>query len=205
MIEIGTKLQVSVEGTTTKHEAELVGLRNDEYLIIKMPEKVLYMGHKLVVRYIFKGRIYAFKSDVLTNIFDPDMLIFVKYPKDVQDKNLRAHCRRSCCLPVYVETGVHMLQAIVANLSSKGSLIVIDKETSKIKEGRLKAGDEVNVSLQFPGSEVVHSVGAVLRNVVSEKEVYKLGVEFMELKSKTEDALHNFLQVVSVLEKVESL
>jgi len=205
MIELGTKLQISVEGTTTKHEAKLVGLRKDHYLIIKMPEKVLYMGHKLVIRYIARGRIYAFKADVLANIFEPDLLIFAKFPTDIMDKNLRSHNRRPCCLPVYVDVGIHMQQAVVADISKKGAMVVIDKASTKIKKEKLVVGDTIKVSLQLPGDNTVHTIDAILRNVTSEDLVIKLGLEFMEMKKNTEEGITNFLQVISIMEKVENL
>ena len=203
MIELGAKLHISVDGTATKHEAVLVGIRNDEYMIVKMPEKVFYIGHKLVVRYIHKGRIYAFKAEVLANIFEPDLLVFIKIPKEIMDKNLRSHSRSSCSLPVYVEVGIHMLQAVVSDISPKGAMIIVDKVVSKIKEGRLRAGDEMQVSIQFAGSETIHNVDAAIRNVGTEKHVYRIGVEFVNMKPKTEETLNNYLQVVSVLEKTE--
>ena len=197
MIKIGTRLQVSLEGRDRKMESELVGLKKYHYFIVKLPENILYVGNKVVVRYMQGSKIYAFRSKVLANIFDPDILVFLHYPSTIEQQELRRSPRYPCSLPATAEIGYHVVQAVISDLSTLGAMLIVDKETSGLHESRLKTNTKITCSFYFPGSEQQYTFTGLLKNVMSRKHCLRVGLEFNEIGPEPRLLLTDYLDSIS--------
>ena len=98
-LNVGTPLQVEIEGITVRLNSICVGWLRDHYLIIKQPStgfgsiaSKLFNGNKITVRFINNGDIFAFQSEIMESSNSP-RLIFVTYPKLVVRHSLRGSRR----------------------------------------------------------------------------------------------------------------
>lgn len=196
MIKIGTRLQISIEGRDRKLDSELVGVKNNEYLIVKLPENILYMGHKLIVRYMHGSKIYAFRSTVLANIFEPDILVFLKFPHEIEGRDLRQTPRFPCSLPSNAEIGIHVVQAVISDISSVGAMLSVDKEHSGLRESRMKIGSKITLTTFLPGDESQHTLLGELKNVSSNKHLLRVGMAFTETDMRSQESLTNYIKAI---------
>ncbi len=113
-IELGTQLEIEIEGVPTRFKSSLVGIEHDEYLIIKEPEAALYeilrnklfRGNQIVVRYLCKGTLFGFRSQLVQATSTPIRLLFVEYPKTIEVYDLRSHERIDCFFPAKIKIKV---------------------------------------------------------------------------------------------------
>ena len=84
-VGLGSELTIQVEGIEERFKAVLVGMAPSEYLIVRMllPSKLrgqIDKGTFLVVRYIYMGNVYGFRSELLGSTMIPFKLTFLSYP-----------------------------------------------------------------------------------------------------------------------------
>ncbi len=113
-IELGTQLEIEIEGVPTRFKSSLVGIEPDEYLIIKAPEAALpdsiknklFRGNQIVVRYLCKGTLFGIQSQLVQVTSTPIRLLFVEYPKTIENYDLRSHERIDCFFPAKIKMGL---------------------------------------------------------------------------------------------------
>ena len=158
-IEPGTLLQIEIGGIKFRFKSELVGLQADEYLIIKTPlvpsdapfgmiKHKLFRGNDIIVRYLIGGMVYGFQSKLLGAISDPIKLLFLEYPKIVEQHDLRSHERVDCLLPGRLKFKDTELACLVLDISEKGCRCRIKNQKDK-KLPTIKIDDQVVLRVKF--------------------------------------------------------
>jgi len=98
-IELGFQLSIQVEETKERLTSYLVGILTNTYLIIKTPSIIgigdlLLKDSSIVVRYLYLGEVFGFRSTVLGSTTLPFKVIFLSYPKIIEkikrNKKVRA-------------------------------------------------------------------------------------------------------------------
>ncbi len=101
---IGIPLHVETEGVSIRTKSTSIGYFSDKYLVIKYPiasvstATMLKEGSRITVRYLDKGTVFAFQSDVIGIVSKPDVL-FISYPQRIEQHSLRSAGRVDCHLP----------------------------------------------------------------------------------------------------------
>ena len=80
LIRVGIPLQIHIGGTNNRLKSSLVGFEFGEYLVIKYPLRVvdtqtsrrLVPGEQILVRYLYKGTIYGFKTEIIAAFIQAD-------------------------------------------------------------------------------------------------------------------------------------
>ena len=88
MLEIGTPLQLDITGFRTRFKSKLVGVLPHEYLIVKAPQLDMYMGEpkhllpetEVVVRCLYRGNVFGFRSRLTRVISTPAQILMLQYP-----------------------------------------------------------------------------------------------------------------------------
>ena len=202
-MKIGATLKLQIGGTDARLTSELIGVEEDKYLIIRMPPipsvstvsnflSLLYKGNTVVVRYMHKGTLFGFKSCVYHFMVDPVKLIFLEYPKKVEDHNLRAHRRVNCYLPASVGVAGNTMEGAITDISREGCHFTVEK--SKVK-GRLilQVDKGIDISFQLPGVGKKLTIAAKQKTIKKDKNNINIGVEFINMDNKTEERLYDFL------------
>ena len=95
--------------TKEKHEiktiSKILGWSPPHFVLLQMPyiqgvPLEVSKNMPCVVRYVSEGNIYGFKTSVMKIQFDPQPLLFLKYPENIENVSLRKSERIQAHIPV---------------------------------------------------------------------------------------------------------
>ena len=203
-MNLSTTLRIHVDGSKARLASELIGIEEGKYLIIKMPpiysvaddSSLICKGNTVSVRYMHKGSIFGFQSNIIDVIYNPAKLIFLEYPKIVKDYDLRVFTRIDCLLPAKVIISDRTIDGSITNISREGCQFVT--KTSKIENntGLMETNNEISLSFQLPGVEKELSVTAKHQTISKDKNNVIIGAKFVGIDGEIKEKIYNFLSVV---------
>ena len=184
-LDIGTRLRIEIPGVHIILESNLVGMEEGDYLIIRAPSPVnaiknkLYVGNDMVIKYFYRGSVFAFQTRLLEMISKPVKLLFLEYPKFVESHEIRAHKRVSCFIPADVVIGKIKKQAVIGDISNGGGSCII-KVVQNEKSPPVRLNSTVSLTCRFPGVEESILLHGEVKNVKKNAEEIKIGFVFTE-------------------------
>lgn len=128
--------------TKVRTKLQLIGFDSGRYLLLKQPNPktdgsyvdVLYEGNPVIVRLVLEGEAgecIAFKSKIRAATNFPFRLIYLDYPKEVEQRALRAQKRVSTHIPVDVTSASakcgdrrKLASGVIVDISSAGCRIL---------------------------------------------------------------------------------
>ena len=130
-LELGSALQLSPEDPDRAVAGELMGMRVGQYLIVRVSEKNWHKAgptpdETLQVRYILSDDVLGFNTRIIRTVQNPDYLIFLAYPEDVESCNIRSQKRVECFLPTQMILDNHSLESIIININKNGCLAQVE-------------------------------------------------------------------------------
>ena len=203
-MDFNTELQVQVQGCSNRLKSYLVGREEGRYLIIKAPmvvnpEEIFAKDKELVVRYVHQGSVFGFRSPIMLPVLEPFNVVFVEFPKKIEDYNLRTHKRFECSLPARLEVVTRhqdrklRFKGVVGDISKGGCKATISlKELEWVKEP-LKIQSDIVLFLSLPGVEGELFLQGAVRSMSQDSEVLSLGIQFVDLSGKSQIQLDRFL------------
>jgi c-di-GMP-binding flagellar brake protein YcgR len=132
-------------------KAALVGYEVGSYIILKHPSPmqmsnysdVLVEGNVVVARYLLEGQqgeCYAFKASIRNVTKFPEKFIFLSYPQQIENRQLRTHQRFITHLPATLypkeelaDKPTPKLKGIISDISAKGCGFVFKSNNDKLK------------------------------------------------------------------------
>ena len=165
-----------------KHKGFLVGNIHKELLVIGgIQDADFSIGDNLIIRLVLESEAVGFVTTVKEIAKAPLKLYFVAFPERVESVNLRKSLRLTVFFPAEVrakkspEEGadVHLLQAMVLNISGGGCFFTIKNATEPFPE--------VNISFSLPGEKHVHSIRAKVLDSTARKAITGQRVKFAEI------------------------
>ena len=202
-IELGTQLEIEIEGVPTRIKSSLVGIEPDKYLIIKAPEAALpdsiknklFRGNQIVVRYLCKGTLFGFRSQLVQVTSTPIRLLFVEYPKTIEAHDLRSHERIDCFLPAKIEIKDEVKNGLILDISEGGCRYLI-KSSEGEKLPSVHLYELISLRCQFPGTESEQVVSGEVRNVGMDKQKAVLGIQFHEIAPGLQNIIAQYISTV---------
>ena len=190
-IELGSQIQIQIEGVAFRFKSTLVGMESDECLIIKTPmvpsnapftsiQHKLFPGIQIVARYLYKGTVFGFQSKLIKAITSPLRLLFVEYPKIIENYDLRSEERTDCFLPAKIEIWNQKEHGAILDISERGCRCLIKALEGKILP-YIQIDERITLRCQFPGIEDDQVVSGNVKNFSRDKEEMILGIEFHEI------------------------
>ena len=179
-ISSGHPVQFQIEGQYERHFSTLVGLEKGGYLLIKTPKihgftNDIYSGLPIIVRYIFQGTVFGFKSKITGLVMRPVGMIILEFPEKVETHNLRAYQRSECYIPIKLSLGNGMTPGILIDISAGGCRVWIESENSKVTP-EIAADIELKLAHE-EGSESGRIKGQI-RNMKKDDSGTSLGIQF---------------------------
>jgi c-di-GMP-binding flagellar brake protein YcgR len=203
-IDIGTQLQVSIEGVDYKYISTLIGMEPDKYLIIHAQGSMinsarhkLFRGSKLLIRYLYKGSAFGFQSELIQDIYAPLKLLFLKYPEIIEEHNFRSGERIACVLPIKIKINNEEKTGIIQDLSKKGCSCIVKEAEKDKKLPSVQIDEQVTLICQFPLIEGTHAILGKVRNFRIDNKQLMLGIMFNEVKPELEDLIGQYIVAVS--------
>ncbi|GIU49583.1 flagellar brake protein [Shewanella sp. KT0246] len=172
-------------------KATLVGYELGKYIILKHPapqqmnnyKDVFVEGNGVVVRYLLEGQqgeCYAFKSIIRNITKIPEKFIFLSYPKQIENRQLRTHQRYVTHLPAAIQAkdendASHgtQLKGIISDISSKGCGFVFKTDNPNLKVSQ----KDIIVMIRNPNNEGVCIPAKVCNSRFEEGKV-NVGIKF---------------------------
>jgi hypothetical protein len=197
----GMSLKIQIEGDKAQLETELIGTENDKLLTIKLPpiytvtdtSRLIYKGNAIFVKYQRWGSLLGFKSQIIDFDLDNEKSITIDYPKKLENFELRKSKRIDCYLPVDVKVGSNMINGNIINVSKEGCLIAIDSEEIGDNKGFMQIDAKLDINFHLPQAEEGINVVVAQRNLVVGNQGIRIGTEYIDMDSKSQADLNNFL------------
>ena len=174
----------------------LIGFEIGKYILLKYPKvtstseykDVLIEGNVMIVRYLMegnKGECFAFRSTIKHITIYPEKLIFLEYPKKIENRQLRTQQRTSIHIPASImieedENNKEMrIQGAISDISLKGCGFSFKSKSSTTNVNKRK----VFMCLQDADGEEM-KLAAQVCNSRNEKGVVNVGIRFVEVNDK---------------------
>ena len=183
-VDLGTLIQVEVGGLNSRLPTHLIGIEPGRYWIMRTPEKIIRgdypvsAGDELVLRYLWEGTAYAFRTEILAFVNHPDRLMFVTAPKEVAELSLRAMERLTALLPAQLNVAGTRVEGALENVSKSGCRFIA--RASSVERSGAEPEKDMAVTIEFAitGLEGVQQLPGTIRNVDRPGERWCLGIRF---------------------------
>ena len=200
-LALGSELNMQIEGMEEKFKAILVGAEAPAYFMVRMqiPSKFrsqIDKGTKFIVRYLYHGNVYGFRTKSLGSIDRPYKITFLSYPENIESLNIREAQRVSCFIPATLEMKNREIKGLVTDISKCGTRFKIS--TKSDLSGELKIGNQLKVSFPLIGLEGIQTFQGKIKSITSDPEQLVLGIQFFDVKPALKDLVD--LYVNDVLE-----
>ena len=200
-MQIGATLKIQIEGEKKRLTSELMGVEEDEYVVIKTPSlqymshvsNLLYEGNTVIVRYLHKGTVFGFKSHIKYVITNPIKLLILEYPKKIEIQNLRKHRRVDCYLPASVRITGNTIEGTIIDISREGCQFTVEKSKIESNLKIFQVENETSVSFKLPGVEKILTVTGKQKYIIEDSDSVKIGVLFGNMAIEVQERLFDFL------------
>lgn len=189
--------------TLVRLKTRLVGYEVGKYIILKHPDPagdnshrdVLTEGNVAIVRYILegdKGECCAFKSPIIHLSQYPERFIFLAFPEQIQNRQLRLHQRISTHIPAEITMkcdntqGQHglLINGIVIDISERGCGFVFRAQNLTVN---VKKRDIYLVIRNAAGEPV--KIPARVCNSRNESCRVSVGIQFIDAAEQVNELL----------------
>ena len=199
---LGTLLQIQFEGLGSS-QSRLIGIEPGNYLIIQTPP-IANLGLKLfqknhsIVRYLFSGRVYAFRTTLLSLIKEPYRFAILSYPTSVENINLRKHERIASLIAAAVGVNGQSYEGIISDISNGGCSFEFSKSEGK-SFPELKIRDVIVISMRLTEGSEETVFNTDVRSIRRDHENMMAGLQFIpsdfsETDEKSQKELNDYIQ-----------
>ena len=200
-VDFGTSIIVNVDGVNTTLNSTLIGMEEDNFLIITPPvpfntvKDKLQTGTMLVLKFFHKGVVYAFQAKIKNIITTAPKFLVVEYPKIIQDFSLRQHKRVPCHIPVVTKINDVDATGILKDLSEKGAFCIFKLSAAT----GLKVSDKLTMLCQFPGVMNRQPLEGFVRSLKRRGDNLLIGIEFITSSIK-KDIIETIKQYITIVD-----
>ena len=203
-LEIGIKLLIDFEGLAVSFQSTLIGIEHGKYLLLKAPvpfgriDHDLFKVEDLVLKSLYKGTIYAFRSKLLGMISKPSKLMFIEYPRKIEHHELRSHKRFKCSIVTQTEVDEKERNGVIENISLGGCFCMIETFSADKKSTDDLLNDNIVIRCHFPGSKgEVNFIGKI-KNARKKSDELAVGIEFIDPENSEEvqTIINDYIQLI---------
>lgn len=199
VIALGSELNMQIEGMEERFKAILVGIESPKYLMVRMqiPSKFrnqIDKGTNFIVRYLYLGNIFGFKTKSLGSVKEPFKVTFLSYPEIVESFNIRKAQRISCFIPATMAIKQRQLKGLVTGISKNGTHFTINTDVDLMNQ--IKIDDPLKISFPLLGLEGIHVFEGIIKSINSDTDRLSFGIQFINVKQSIEDMIDNYVKDV---------
>jgi hypothetical protein len=205
-IEIGSQLQVEIEGIPSRHQTTFIGMELFEYLIIKIPvfphkmrlgdiKHKLLPGNQITVRYLYEGSVFGFQTKLIEALFIPKRLLVLECPEAIAQHDLRSEKRIPSLLPTTTKIKDKEAQGIIVDINQNGCRCLI-KAVKDMKFPPVQVDDQITLRCQFPGEQDEQVVLGIVRNIKRDGQEMSLGIQFRKMTDNLYDIISLYISTI---------
>ena len=191
-LSVGLPLKVSftLDQRKVMYGTTLLGWKDHAWLVCEWP---LQLGHDqpipggvpCTVSYFHDGKLVGYRSEIRDLITSPVPLLFVAYPKTVEEMHLRKHLRVSANEPILLMRAErdhgsefalptsHYFGGLLKDLSESGCSVVLVRRPTW-----LRLGAAVRLEFELPGLGHITNLMGVVKNADMRDGGEMIGIEF---------------------------
>lgn len=184
-MDLGTALQIEIQGLDAKIKTKLIGMENWEYLILKAPvgyagiRSKMVEGNKVVVRFVQEGSVYGFESFILGVTDKPTSLLIIDYPRTVAEKSLRQAQRKDCYITAAITIDGEESEGAVVDISKGGCRCIAPNLTSDDIAGP-QIGSSITLVFDSPAENWQMVLEGMIVNTTEYHAAARLGIKFSD-------------------------
>jgi hypothetical protein len=149
------------------------------------------------------GKLYGFKTEILKIQFEPTPLLFLKYPRDVENLKLRKDDR----IPVNIPVRIAYEQKGFKPFTGDGIILDVSPSGCRISaQGNYTQGFQISLSFTLPGVERIEGMKGVIKNARLVGHQSLIGVEFdSDREELLNNLLNEFFNIAKTFRKIPGL
>lgn len=184
-LEIGIRLLIDFDNLDVSFRSTLVGIEHGKYLLIKAPspfsqkDQDRFKVEDLIIKTLYKGTIYAFRSKLMAIIDKPSRLMFIEYPFKIEHHELRSHKRFKCSIVTQTQVMEKERGGVIENISEGGCLCVLETFPSDRDLAGNLVTDTIHFRCRFPGAQGEISFLGEIRNAKKKADEVAVGIKFV--------------------------
>ncbi len=198
-LEIGSRVKLEFPRLDSRHESTVVGMLPDNYLILTAPPAAaeaaerLKLERRILIKYVHRGRMWMFGTQLLKALEEPFQLLFFDYPVVIHYHELRQAKRRAIFIPcTFHPVNAAELYGTLIDLSTTGALCQI-RHKSEAALPPIDIADSIELRCLMPGIKEEQLLGGIVRNLARESGETRIGIEFDKLQPHLADTIGNYL------------
>ncbi len=203
-LEIGIKLLIDFDERAVSFRSTLVGIEHGKYLLLKTPKPFGKMDHdhfktqELIVKTLYKGTIYAFRSKLMSVISKPSKLMFIEYPGKIEHHELRSHKRFKCSIVTQTRVNDRERGGVIENISKGGCCCTIEVFPTDAGLGQNLINDTIPFRCHFPGSKEEISFMGEIKNTKKKPDEIAVGIKFVYPGTTDEvrDIINKYIRLI---------
>lgn len=200
----GTRVNVQRAGNDLRVSAEILGAVPGGYIILRDAHRenspqvlrslVPHPGDTLLVRFMHEGTVFGFRTMVTRFSAEPEYLLFVHYPRAVEQVSVRRYPRLACTMPCEVAIGGTPRRALLVDLSAQGCGIVAPLDETQPPPA---VEEPVTVTLCVPGETRTRSVTGQVKRLAKHRDTWRAGVAFETAETALFAGLEPYLKLAA--------
>ncbi len=210
-ITIGSEMLIEIVNLNLRIKSVLIGIDEGLFILARLSFNDL-MGtfrseavreSPVNVKYMHKGVVYGFKAEILNMVSSPSKLMFVSYPKAIEEQKGNAASRHECILPAVTMFGNELIEMVIVDISKEGCQCAIKASVPKNESlfGLIQVNKSIDIKAQFPGAADKIALVGKIRNISKDTDKIVVGVMFEEMPQDVKARLEKFTSLISGIGK----
>lgn len=191
-LSVGLPLKISLALDQQKvvYGTTLLGWKDHAWLVCEWPiqlshDQEIAEGTSCTVSYLRDGKLVGYRSEIRDLITSPVPLLFIAYPKTVEEMHLRKHLRVSTNEPIVlirvdrrsvsesVLSTNSYFGGLLKDLSEGGCSVALVR-----RPAWLRSGATVRLEFELPGLGHITNLSGIVKNVDMQNGSEMIGIEF---------------------------
>lgn len=189
-VGLSLKISLTLERQKVMYGSTLLGWKESAWLVCEWPSQLghtagISAGTPCTVSYFLDGKLVGYRTEIRDLIASPVPLLFVAFPRTVEEMHLRKHARVFSSEPVLLTRADRSSQGaslmspsdyaggLVKDLSLGGCRVALSKTPSWVRPG-----STVRLEFELPGLGHVTNLTGVVKNSEGRDGDDIIGVEF---------------------------
>ncbi|MCP4670712.1 MAG: flagellar brake protein, partial [Desulfobacula sp.] len=192
------------DGLAVSFRSALVGIEHGKYLLLKSPGQLgemdhdIFKGEDLIIKSLYKGTIYAFRSRLISIISKPSNLIFIEYPQLIEHHELRSHKRFKCNIVTQTKINQKERGGVIENISIGGCLCIIQTFLTESNSMGDLLKNAIPFRCHFPGSKGEVNFQGEIRNTQKKSGELVVGIKFIypDSTNEVQSIIDNYIHLI---------
>ncbi|MBI2413100.1 MAG: PilZ domain-containing protein [Deltaproteobacteria bacterium] len=198
-IELGADVLLEILKFNLRIKSMFVGMEFGQYLIVRLSPNDLLGTFRsetirespVILRFLYKGVVYGFDTEIQNIVSAPAKIVFLKYPKTIVESKTVTTERRACNIPGMTMFGNEFVDLFVTDISPEGCRAVI-KSVREALFSLIQVNKIIEIRMQLPRTHESFALRGKIRNLSKDSDSITIGVQFEEMTGEAKAKLGQF-------------